>query len=81
MPAAPNFNDGVDNLGRNDGQRAATGFNRPAANYAAPAATPQSRALINALTAPVLGVPVDQVPDLVTLLFGPLASGTEVSVQ
>jgi phospholipid/cholesterol/gamma-HCH transport system substrate-binding protein len=29
----------------------------------------------------VLGVPADKVPDLTTLLFAPLAAGTEVSVR
>ena len=33
------------------------------------------------LAAPVLGVPADQVGDLSTLLFGPLARGSEVSVR
>jgi phospholipid/cholesterol/gamma-HCH transport system substrate-binding protein len=45
------------------------------------AGTAAERQLVNALAAPILGVPVDQVPDVGTLLFGPLARGTEVSVR
>lgn len=33
-----------------------------------------------AVAAPVLGVPADEVPDLVTMLFGPLASGSTVGL-
>jgi hypothetical protein len=33
------------------------------------------------LTAPALGVSADQVGDLSTLMFGPLARGSEVSVR
>jgi virulence factor Mce-like protein len=35
---------------------------------------------VGSLVAPVLGVPADEVPPVTTLLFGPLARGTEVSV-
>ncbi len=42
---------------------------------------PAQRALFNAVAAPVLGVGTDQVPDLVTLLFGPMARGTEVRLS
>ncbi len=79
----PNINDGADNLGKGDNQRAATGF----ANNAQPrplsvgmSGTPSQKALINSLTAPVLGIPVDQMPDLTALLFAPAMAGTEVSV-
>jgi phospholipid/cholesterol/gamma-HCH transport system substrate-binding protein len=37
--------------------------------------------VVDALVAPVLKMPPDEVPDIVTLLFGPLARGTQVSVQ
>ena len=33
-----------------------------------------------AVAAPILGVPVDEVPDLVTMLFGPIAAGTTVGL-
>lgn len=93
----PNINDGVEaNLQRGGNQRSATGFSNPASSSASntgskPAsntglttgitATAPEKALITALTAPVLGVPADRVPDLSTLLFGPLARGSEVSVR
>ncbi|MEV0170123.1 MCE family protein [Streptomyces sp. NPDC050803] len=35
---------------------------------------------VGSLVAPVLGVPADEVPPVATLLFGPLARGTAVSV-
>ena len=78
LKGAPNFNDGVDNLGRGDAQRTVPGFEAP---YSAPAGTESSKAFMRALTAPVLGVPADDVPDVATLLFGPLVAGTEVSVR
>lgn len=77
-PYPPNMNDGVDNLGRGDGQRVATGFDVDAP-YAAGLAS--QKAVIAALTAPVMGVAAEDVPDLTTLLFGPLATGTEVSTS
>ncbi len=75
---APNFNDGVNNLGRGDGQRVAPNVDGSMTNAAA---YDSQKAFFDALTAPVMGVPESQVPDLTTLLFGPLAAGTEVSVR
>jgi virulence factor Mce-like protein len=43
-------------------------------------ATEQEQLLVGALVAPVMGVPADEVPPVATLLFGPLARGTVVSV-
>jgi phospholipid/cholesterol/gamma-HCH transport system substrate-binding protein len=80
-PALPNLDDGTDNIGRGDNQRVATGFDATDPLVAGTAGTERDQDLINALTAPVLGVPIDEVPDLATLLFGPLAAGTEVSVR
>lgn len=77
----PNFDDNVDNLGKGDNQRPATGFDASDPLVAGAAGTEDNKALFGALTAPVLGVPVDEVPDVATLLFGPLAAGTEVSVR
>ena len=74
----PNLNDGVDGLQRGDAQRTAPQIDAASRNAAAGEA---EKALFGALTAPVLGVPADQVPDLTTLLFGPLAAGTEVSMR
>ncbi|MCW2855654.1 MAG: hypothetical protein JWR52_1269 [Marmoricola sp.] len=73
----PNFNDGVNNLGRGDGQRVAPNLDGSSTNAAA---YDSQKAFFDALTAPVMGVPESQVPDLTTLLFGPLAAGTEVNV-
>jgi len=74
----PNLNDGVDGLQRGDAQRTAPLIDTSLSSAAGGAA---QKAFWNALTAPVLGVPVDQVSDLSSLLFGPLATGTEVSVR
>lgn len=43
--------------------------------------TPAEQHLISSLVAPVMGEPVDQVPAVATLLFGPMARGTAVSVS
>jgi phospholipid/cholesterol/gamma-HCH transport system substrate-binding protein len=75
---SPNVNDGVDNLGRGDAQRTAPQIDTSLRSAAGGAA---QKAFFTALTAPVLGIPADQVTDLTTLLFGPLATGTEVSVR
>jgi phospholipid/cholesterol/gamma-HCH transport system substrate-binding protein len=45
------------------------------------AGTSSERAVVNAFAAPAMGVPSDDVPDVATLLLGPLARGTEVSVR
>ncbi|MBT2443575.1 MCE family protein [Streptomyces sp. ISL-36] len=42
--------------------------------------TPAEQHAIASLMAPVMGVPADEVPAVATLLFGPLARGTAVSV-
>jgi phospholipid/cholesterol/gamma-HCH transport system substrate-binding protein len=74
----PNFADGVEGLQRGDAQRTAPRIDTASTNAAA---GPAQKALFNALTAPVLGIPADEVPDLTTLLFGPLVAGTEVSMR
>jgi phospholipid/cholesterol/gamma-HCH transport system substrate-binding protein len=79
----PNLADGVHDPGetglqRGDAQRTAP---RVDASLTSAAAGSSQKAFFNALTAPMLGMPADQVPDLTTLLFGPLATGTEVSVR
>jgi virulence factor Mce-like protein len=43
-------------------------------------ATAAEQRAVGSLVAPVMGVPADQVPAVTTLLFGPLARGTAVSV-
>ena len=45
------------------------------------AGTSAERSVIDALAAPVMGVPSDGVPDVATLLLGPLARGAEVSLR
>lgn len=80
-PPLPNMNDGVDNLNRGDHQRPATGFDASDPLVAGAGGTADQKGVVNALTAPVLDVPVDEVPDLATLLFAPMAAGTEVSVR
>jgi phospholipid/cholesterol/gamma-HCH transport system substrate-binding protein len=78
----PNFRDGVDDfggsLGRGDNQRPATGFDRVSVYQGG---TPEMRAVITSLMAPALHVSADRVPGVTTLLFGPLAAGTEVSAR
>ncbi len=66
----PDLNDGIEG---NVAKRAAVGD--------AVRATAAEQELINAAAAPVLGVPMDEVPSLATLLLGPLARGMEVSVR
>jgi phospholipid/cholesterol/gamma-HCH transport system substrate-binding protein len=43
--------------------------------------TAAERAVVNAVAGPAMGLPADQVPDLASLLFAPLARGTEVSLR
>jgi phospholipid/cholesterol/gamma-HCH transport system substrate-binding protein len=45
------------------------------------AGTGAERTVVDGLAGPVLGVPSSQVPDVASLLFGPLARGSEVSVR
>jgi phospholipid/cholesterol/gamma-HCH transport system substrate-binding protein len=66
----PNIRDGVDYP---IGKRVAVGD--------AVAGTGPERAVLDTALAPVLGVPVTEVPDLATLLLGPMAAGTQVSVR
>lgn len=45
------------------------------------AGTEREQRIVDTIAAPVLGVPADEVPDLTTYLFAPLARGTEVSLR
>jgi phospholipid/cholesterol/gamma-HCH transport system substrate-binding protein len=74
----PNFNDGVEGLQRGDAQRTAPLLD---AYSAYPSGTASQKAFFDALTGPVMGLSADDVPDLTTLLFGPLAAGTQVNVR
>jgi phospholipid/cholesterol/gamma-HCH transport system substrate-binding protein len=67
-----------------DGVESGHGKHRPAPSYdlsSGYAGTAAERSVVDAIAAPVMGVPVDAVPDVATLLFGPLARGAEVSVR
>ncbi len=83
----PDLNDGVNDksLGKNGAQRTTPGFavqssaQRPHLSVG-PSGTAAQKALINSLTATILGVPVDEMSDIGTLLFAPAMAGTEVSV-
>ena len=80
----PNLNDGADNLGKGDNQRTATGFGQRQQSSgvtSGTAGTTSQKALINRLMAPSLGVPVDQMSDVASILFAPTLNGSEVSVQ
>lgn len=78
----PNFRDGVDDhggsLGRGDNQRPATGFGRVQVRAGG---TAEEAAVVRSLLGPAFGVPADRVGGISTLLFGPAASGTEVSAR
>jgi phospholipid/cholesterol/gamma-HCH transport system substrate-binding protein len=45
------------------------------------AGTKAEQEVVDSLAAPVLGVRADRVPDVATLLFGPMARGNEVTVK
>jgi phospholipid/cholesterol/gamma-HCH transport system substrate-binding protein len=70
--------------------RLETGVDYPLGKRVAPSAfvdvssgyagTGAERSVVNSVAAPVLGVPTSEVPDVATLLFGPLARGAEVSL-
>ncbi|MGH3383939.1 MAG: MCE family protein [Nocardioidaceae bacterium] len=45
------------------------------------AGTEAEQRVVDALAAPVLGVPTDEVPDIATFLLGPIARGGEVSLR
>jgi phospholipid/cholesterol/gamma-HCH transport system substrate-binding protein len=70
----PKINDGVEYP---LGKRSAPAFD-VTSGYAG---TSAEQSVVASLAAPVLGVPASSVPDVATLLFGPLARGTEVSVR
>jgi phospholipid/cholesterol/gamma-HCH transport system substrate-binding protein len=71
---APTIRDGVDYP---VGKRAATGFDVSSGF----AGTSAERSVVNAIASTAMGVSSDEVPDVATLLFGPLARGTEVSMR
>ena len=67
-----------------DGVDESTGKQRPAPMVdltSGFAGSASERETVNSVAAPVLGVPAESVPDLVSLLFGPLARGMEVELR
>jgi len=84
LSLVPNIDDGVDEpTGKKGQSRTAPGFSFAgspdlSSGYAG---TVAERELVSSIGAPVLGVPTDEVPDVASLLFGPLARGTEVSLR
>jgi phospholipid/cholesterol/gamma-HCH transport system substrate-binding protein len=65
----------------NDGTRPdGSGAGLPAGAPSPVSATMAEQRVISALVAPVMDVPADRVPEVATLLFGPMARGTAVSV-
>ena len=72
------FQDGYSNGQPSTSQGgAAPASQDPALALAAPVS---QQLLLNSVAGPVMGLPADQVPDLVTLLFGPMARGTVAGV-
>jgi len=62
-----------------DGYREPNQVPGGAAAYLSP--TSRNGAVLAAVTAPVLGVPADEVPDIVEMLFGPIAAGHKVGLS
>lgn len=77
QPPMSEVGDGVEDGHGKFRPRAATSFDLTS-GYAGTAA---ERSVLDAIASPVMGVPVDGVPDVATLLFGPLARGAEVSLR
>ncbi len=67
-----------------DGVEQSHGKDRPAPPYdltSGYAGTAEEQKFVDALAAPLLKIDADQVPDIATLLLGPITRGTEVSVR
>jgi phospholipid/cholesterol/gamma-HCH transport system substrate-binding protein len=67
-----------------DGVESGHGKHRPAPTFdvtSGYAGTAAEQSVVDAVAAPVMGVSSDEVPDVATLLFGPLARGTEVNLR
>ncbi|WP_189135217.1 MCE family protein [Wenjunlia tyrosinilytica] len=64
----------------NDGTKAAGAAGASPGGHGTVTGTAAEQHVIGSLVAPVLGVPADEVPSVATLLFGPMARGTAVSV-
>ena len=77
QPAIHEVDDGVDGGHGKFRPRSAPGYDMTS-GYAG---TASERNLVNALAAPAMGVTEDDVPDLASLLFAPIARGAEVSMR
>jgi phospholipid/cholesterol/gamma-HCH transport system substrate-binding protein len=77
QPPMSAVDDGVESGHGKFRRRASTGFDLTSGV----AGTAAERAVVDVIAAPVMGVPVDDVPDVATLLFGPLARGSEVNLR
>jgi phospholipid/cholesterol/gamma-HCH transport system substrate-binding protein len=84
----PDFADSVEEddgiAGSHGKYRTAPGFGGPASAGAVTsgwAGTAAEQRVVDSLAAPLLDVPAARVPDVTTLLLGPLARGKEVSVR
>ena len=67
-----------------DGVESGHGKHRPAPAFdltSGFAGTAAEQSVVDAIAGPLMGVSSDGVPDVATLLFGPLARGSEVSVR
>ena len=78
LRSQPDFVDGVDEPTGKGTSRVGPGWSGTAAGFAGGR---DESALLKALLAPGLGVSADDVPDLGTLLVGPMARGAEVSLR
>jgi phospholipid/cholesterol/gamma-HCH transport system substrate-binding protein len=77
QPAIHEVDDGVKGGHGKFRPRSATGFDMTS-GYAG---TASERNLVNAFAGPAMGVAEDDVPDLASLLFAPIARGAEVSMR
>jgi phospholipid/cholesterol/gamma-HCH transport system substrate-binding protein len=72
-------NDDDDGIQGSHGKyRTAPGFSTPTSGWSGTAA---EQRVVDSLAAPVLKMPAGEVPDVTTLLLGPIARGTEVNVR
>lgn len=65
-------------VGIDDDDASASGIFNPTSGYAG---TKEEQELIDAITGPAMGTSPEDVPDIATLLFGPMARGSEVNVR
>jgi phospholipid/cholesterol/gamma-HCH transport system substrate-binding protein len=65
-------------VGVDDDDAAASGIFNPTSGFAG---TQEEQELIDAIAGPAMGTSPEDVPDLATLLFGPMARGSEVNLR